>query len=310
MDEISSVLPPLLGVRFAWALTGTFQSEVSAHSGEEAILNHLATPLTPYACDLANPVQSILKNLYDLKEVSEKERNYIQKALISIYAHMRSLATVYCARELNFKENEVLRLEYLNFIKNNINFGADLRDWLKALPTIIIGGISGIAIADNFGISGIMFWAIGILCAIIGFVIYEWWMVYSCRRKQWTYVSLDYEHALYYKHYLKRVKNILTNLYYDLNDIHKDIFGISYPVRDTTSSNQEEIDQFIEHLFNGVRPTLCPEVYRCMAAKGSLNCILSKIKAVTCDNPLTPELWPLCETSDDEAREYCAMRPK
>jgi hypothetical protein len=304
----STLLSPLMGVRIAWALTGTFHQDAQGSEGDDPIKD-LKVPKALYACETVKPLQALINKYYTENAISdEKEKKYIQNAMISLYSHLRSLATVYCARELNFKENEVLRLEYLNFVKENINFGSELKDWLKALPTMAIGGITGITLATEFKTPDSMVWMTGILFSVLGFFVYEWWIVYSCRRKQWTYILLDFERTLYYKQYLKRVNRILENLYWDLNNLHKETFGEFYPCLDPATSNEGEISQFLNRLNEGVYPTFCPQVYKCISERGLLNTFISKGKSLVCDNPLSPELWPSCETGDDDARIYCEVR--
>ena len=234
---------------------------------------------------------------------SQKEIEYVRRAKISIYMHMRSLSTVYVARELNFKENEILRSAYLDFVVDNFAFGTEIKDWIKTLPTVALGGISGVAIATAYGAPNYLIWGAAVFFAIIAFAIQGYLLQYKCKRKEWTYMGVSFERTLYYCQYLDRVTAILKNLYSDLNQLHKEVFGEYYPITTETALNMEaEIDTFIKNLFKGVKPSQCPmvypEIYK-LKKTGIIDSFMAKVAPKSC---ITPEIWAVCETNNQNLK--------
>jgi hypothetical protein len=84
---------------------------------------------------------------------------------------------------------------------------------------------------------------------------------------------------LYYDQYLTRVATTLTSLYLDLDRIHKNVFGQSYPV-------DADVQVIVNEMLEGVRSTFCDYIHKHMN-----------------EEKITPELWSLCETG--KATEGC-----
>jgi len=233
--EKTNLLPPEKAVKIAWARTGAFSESI--HSQRYADLARIEL----------NDIKSRSKN-------DEKEKEYVSSAIAVIEANLRNLDTIYKGRELNFKENEKLRSSHLDYVKQSIEFGTRAKDYLKSLPSITLGGASGVTLAQILGASNIQLWVFGLVSAAIGYSIY--WMVIRNSRidKLWLYVIQDYERGIYYKHYLDRVTLTLNSLYIEIDRFHENIFGEKYP-KDT------EVNEVIRELLKGIQPTYCKYVH-------------------------------------------------
>ena len=259
------LLPPITAVRMAWAMTGAFSDDT--HSNQSAVL-----------------VEAALKDIKERasKDTSGKEEEYIISAIATMDASRRSLDTVYKGRQLNFEENEKLRSSYLNSVKESVEFGKKAQDFLKSLPTMTIGAAGGVTLAQAFEITGIQLWAIGLALAAIGYFVNLHFVRRARKRTQMLYIAQDYDRSLYYDKYIKRVSIILTSLYLDLDRIHKNVFNQKYPI------DSIEESKLIEDLLYGVRPTFCKYVHKHMR-----------------NGKITPELWALCESGDQNAVTVC-----
>lgn len=260
--NMSTLLPPVTAIRMVWALTGKFSDN------EESKITATLT-------------EAILKSIQERADKDEREREYVSSAVAAMYATLRTLDIIHKGRELNFKENEKLREAYLDSVRENLEFGKKFDHFIRSLPAITIGGAGGVTLAEAFGISGVMLWALTLALGAAGYIV-NLGIVRSMRkRKQMLYVIQDYERSLYYDQYVTRVSVTLSSLYLDLDRIHKTVFGESYPV-------DREIKSIIEDILKGVRPTFCRYVHKHMREK--------KIK---------PELWTICETGKEEATKKC-----
>lgn len=256
------LLPPVSAVRMVWARTGMFSND--EHSKISAVLTEAA-----------------LKNIRERAEADDKERKYVNSAIATMDATLRSLDIIHKGRELNFEENEKLRKAYLDSVQENLEFGKKAGDFLKSLPAMVIGGAGGITVAQYFKISDINLWAIGLALASIGYIVNLKVIRLMRKRTQMLYVVQDYERGLYYDQYVTRVATTLTSLYLDLDRIHKNVFEQSYPV-------DVEVSDIIGEMLKGVRPTFCKYIHKHIKEK--------KMK---------PELWTLCETGKEGAVETC-----
>ena len=256
------LLPPVSAVRMVWARTGMFSDD--EHSKISAVLTEAA-----------------LKNIRERAEADDKERKYVNSAIATMDATLRSLDIIHKGRELNFEENEKLRKAYLDSVKENLEFGKKAGDFLKSLPAMVIGGAGGITVAQYFTISDINLWAIGLALASIGYIVNLEVVRLMRKRTQMLYVAQDYERSLYYDQYVTRVATTLTSLYLDLDRIHKNVFEQSYSV-------DVEVSNIIGEMLKGVRPTFCKYIHKHIREK--------KIK---------PELWTLCETGKEGAVKKC-----
>lgn len=166
-------------------------------------------------------------------------------------------------------------------IKENLEFGKNVEDFLKSLPAMVIGGAGGITVAKYFEISDINLWTIGLALASIGYIVNLGVVRLLRKRTQMLYVAQDYERNLYCDQYVTHVATILISLYLDLDRIHKNVFEQSYSV-------DVEVSNIIGEMLKGVRPTFCKYIHKHIREK--------KIK---------PELWTLCETGKEGAVEKC-----
>ena len=260
------LLPPVSAVRMIWARTGMFSNDTDSKN-------------------LAALTEAALKNIKDRAEADDKERKYVDCAIATMDATLRSLDIIHKGRTLNFEENEKLRKASLDQIKENLEFGKNTRDFLKSLPAMVIGGAGGFTVAQHFqdklGISDITLWAIGLALASIGYIVNLGVVRLMRKRKQMLYIAQDYERNVYYDQYVTRVATTLTSLYLDLDRIHKNVFEQSYSVG-------VEVSYIIEEMLKGVRPTFCEYIHKHIMEK--------RIK---------PELWALCETGKVGAVEKC-----
>ena len=262
----TSYLPPVSAVRMVWARTGAFSNDVHSQNA-------------------ANLVEQALK---DIKQQAEKagtgrEKEYITSAMATMDASLRSLDTVYKGRALNFQENEKLRSAYLDSIKESLEFGKKSQDFLRSLPTMTVGAAGGVTVAQALNGSELSLWGIGLGLAAAGYLVNLWFVRHTRRQKQMLYIAQDYDRGLYYDQYVNRVSTILTSLYMDIDRIHKNVFGDSYPIDGTG------VKQIIEDMINGVRPSFCQYVHKHIQ-----------------ENKITPELWALCESGIQDGTEQCS----
>lgn len=256
------LLPPVSAVRMVWARTGMFSDD--EHSKIAAVLTEAA-----------------LKNIRKRAEADDKERKYVNSAIATMDATLRSLDIIHKGRTINFKENAKLRKASLDQIKENLEFGKNTEDFLKSLPAMVIGGAGGITVAEYFKDCGINVWAIGLAFASIGYIVNLGVVRLMRKRKQMIYIAQDYDRNIYYDQYITRVATILTSLYLDLDRIHKNVFEQSYSV-------DVEVSYIIEEMLKGVRPTFCKHIHKHIREK-----------------KIEPELWTLCETGKERAVKEC-----
>jgi hypothetical protein len=256
------LLPPPTAVRMVWALTGAFSDDVS--SKENAAL-----------------VETVLKGLLSR---AEKERGtypleyeYVIAAYATLQSSLRSLDTVYKGRTLNFYENEQLREAYLNNVRDSLNFGKTLQDFLKSLPTMTITAAGGITFFQWLGQRVPVFddpavlALLGLGLAGIGYGINLLFVRISRRQMQFNYVRQDYDRGLYYEQYVNRVQLILNALLNDLERLHERVFGLPYLAEDDNPV------QIVADLLKDVRPTHCLLIHQHMR-----------------QGVITPKLWPTC----------------
>jgi hypothetical protein len=117
-----------------------------------------------------------------------------------------------------------------------------------------------------------------------GYIINLGIVRFTRRRQQQLYLEQDYERNLYYDQYVTRVRTALFSLYLDLDRIHANIFGQSYPI----NSGQSAQD-IVEEVVKGIRSTMCPYVHKHMK-----------------EHRIIPTLWPRCETGGEGAR-HCPL---
>lgn len=264
----TALLPPVTAVRMVWALTGAASNDT-------------------YSQLHASVVEEALKNIAEQAKSDELENKYAISAIATMNANRRSLDVVYKGRQLNFEENEKLRKTYLDSVQESLDFGKKAQDVLKSLPAMTVTGAVGVTLGDWLGASTVQMWAIGLGLAAVGYFINVIVVRSARKRTQRLYVQQDYERSLYYDQYIRRVTMILTSLYRDLDRIHKNVFGTSYPIDQATP------EIIVEDLLKGAHPTFCVHIHECMRNE--------KIR-----DEITDRLWPLCETGKAASKEDCA----
>ena len=257
------LLPPATAVRMIWARTGGFSddhhSQIAAQLSEDA-----------------------LRNIRDRAETEELERKYIESAIATMDSTFRNLDIIHKGRELNFKENETLRQAYLDNIKDNFDFGKNLGDYVKSLPSMGLLGAGSVTLAEKFGIKEDV-WALAIAAAAIGHMITQVYVWIMRKRMQKQYIAQDYERSMYYDQYISRAAATLTSLYFDLDRLHRNVFGQPYPV-------DAEASDIIGDMLKGVRPTFCPYVHKHIKER--------RVQA---------KQWTICETGKPDAIKTCPI---
>lgn len=257
----TSLLPPITAIRMVWAMTGKFSNDVT--SGESAIL-----------------VDTALKDIAE--QAKDDEKKYVTSAIATMNASLRSLDITYKGRQLNFKENEKLRLAYLDSVKESLSFGKKAKDFVQSVPTMTIGAAGGVTVGQALGASDFVLWGVGLILAASGYLVNLGIVRHARRKKQMLYIAQDYERGLYYDQYIFRVSLILKSLYLDLDRIHKNVFKERYPI------DGSDVANIINEMLEGVRPSFCKYVHKHMIEK-----------------KITPELWSLCETGKSEMVIHC-----
>lgn len=259
------LLPPFLAIRTVWARTGIFTNDEHSQN---------------LAAETAAAWNSITARA---RAMGGSEEKYVNLALLTMEASLRSLDTVYKGREINFQENQELRRGYLDSVKQSLEFGEKAKDFLKSLPTMVIGSAGGVTVAQalNKNLSELQLWGIGLVLAGAGYLV-NFGIVRAVRKRtQMLYVIQDYERSLYYDQYISRVAAILKTLYLDLQRIHKGVYGNEYPL-------DASVDGIISELLQGIKSPFCCYTHKHMAEK-----------------KITPGLWSRCESGVDKAIRAC-----
>jgi hypothetical protein len=268
MHMKTELLPPITAVRMVWAMTGKFSDDEPSNR-------------------IAAYVEDSLKQIEDRALASTpKEKGYIISAIATMRASLRSLDNAYKSRSLNFQENEKLRLAYLDSIKESLDFGDKIQDFLKSLPTMTITAAGGVTLLQLLPgkILPEVSWGIGIGLAALGYLINLWFVRRARHQTQVLYVRQDYERNLYYDQYVRRTADIIHGLILDLERIHKHTFGENYE----TDLTPNAIEETIEKILTGVRSTFCIYAHKHMIEK-----------------KITPEIWAMCESGHTEGIKMC-----
>ena len=254
--------PPIVAVRLAWARTSGFSDD--EHSMRSAVL-----------------AEANMKDIKDRAKGNADEEQYVHSSIAAMDASLRSLDTIYKGRQLNFEENEKLRSSYLDSLKENLEFGNKAKDFLKSLPSMTVASAGGVTVAQMLNISGMTLWLVGLILAALGYWINLLIVRLVRKKKQMYYVQQDYERDLYYDQYISRVTTTLMALYLDIDRIHKSVFNDTYQM-------DKQIDDIINEMLQGVRPTYCKYVHKHMREK-----------------KITADLWSLCESGHEEGITMC-----
>jgi hypothetical protein len=258
----TQLLPPIVAVRIAWARTSGFSND--EHSKRSAVL-----------------AEANMKDIKDRAKGNVDEEQYVHSSIAALDASLRSLDTIYKGRQLNFEENEKLRSSYLESLKENLEFGNKAKDVLKSLPSMTVASAGGVTVAQMLSISGMTLWLVGLILASFGYWINLVIVRLVREKKQMYYVQQDYERDLYYDQYISRVATTLMALYLDIDRIHKNVFNDTYQM-------DKQINDIINEMLQGVRPTYCKYVHKHMRG-----------------NKITADLWSLCESGHEEGITIC-----
>lgn len=289
-ENKTTLMPPIEAVRMVWTCTGKFSK-----SKESSLPTFL----------IEKAMEDIRGRLEEKdEEKKKKEKEYLDRVMITINAKLRTIQTFYNGRNLNFDENEQLRQSYLESVKETVDFGNKLRDLLKSLPTITIGGVGGATLAERFkdplkGLierffgkipvdSNVVLYCVVLLGIAVGFVINEYVVVkWARKRKQMLYVIHDYERNIYYESYLEVVAGLLESLFLELDHIHKEVFDHFYSGQ-SEEERKAEKERIKEYLLTEMKPRRCCLLYDHMKKKR-----------------VTPGVWAICETGFQDDLERC-----
>jgi hypothetical protein len=259
MANTTTLLPPPIAVKIAWALTGNFSKEQSKDIAAEAI-------------------KSLHDTIDEANKASDAEKNYVKNTADEIQGTMRTLDTIYKGRELNLTENDKLRNVTLDNIEKDAKFGQSAQDFIKSLPAMAFTTGAGTITLDqalkSFALPAWTTWMIGLVFAGLGYGANVLYTRRSLKKKQLLYIRQDYERDKYYEQYISRVKTALVHLYIDIDRLHKNYFGQKYPLAD-----KEDANTVVEGILEGALPTVCEYAYE------HLN-----------EGLITPDMWAKCET--------------
>lgn len=264
---METILPPEMAVRMVWSLTDKFHNkdipEVSSQM-TETLLTDIKT------------------------RAVGKDKEYVDRVIATMYAALRNLGMIYRGRELNFTENERLRLTYLEAVQKNIEFGKNAWDYLKTIPAMTVGGAGSVTVAEiifkTFDIKFLVI--VGLFFAAVGFMVHLIYIRLTRNLKLKLYVRQDYERTLYYEQYLNRVLDVLNSLNKELNQIHQDVYGNQQP---PTSDNIKKYN--IKDFLSGVHSTFCENTHKYMSQK-----------------TIKPDNWARCEAGFEKATDECPAK--
>ena len=248
-------LTPLSAVRLLWGATRGFTNDA------------IKDVYTDY-------IQPEIDKLLELTKDNDKEIRYIRQLGIQLTAAIRNAGIIYKGRQLNYNENKKLREAYLKSLEKDYDLTGQLKELLKSLPSIGIGGAGGIVLLQSSTQSPGTFEQLFVAFSFAGIAyliqkLVEKALLYN---KQMNYIRQDYETTLYYENYLSRMENALKELYENLEIIHEHIFEERY-------HEKEDVGELIKKMIQEVRPTRCPLIDKHMKS-GKIN----------------PDYWHLCET--------------
>lgn len=235
----------------------------------------------------ADEANTILGKILEESKNQFQEKIYIGRSVVAMRAALCNLQTIYDGRELNFKENGVLRKAHLASIERSIEFGKSLKDFgVLAVSGIISGTIAlgGSLLIDKLlgvSFSSTDLFIISIIFGLFGFFLYWVMMKYGYKNQLKEYIKRDHERTLYYEQYLFRVRRQLIELYKELIIIHNEVFETDY----TAETKRKDI----ETLIGVICPTWCKHVDKCI-----------------CQYDLSSDEWVWCETG---AVTPCPNRP-
>ncbi|KYK30239.1 MAG: hypothetical protein AYK19_04675 [Theionarchaea archaeon DG-70-1] len=269
----TSLLPPLTAVQIVWARTGLFSKE--KHSPFPGLLSEGAKK------NAETKSEKALKILINSAGDNPKEKEYVVRVMAAMDASLRSIHTAYNGRNLNFDENKKLREAYLENINESMSYGFKLKDILRGLPTISLGGLGGYILTETLFFEPIVEWFIIVVSLLIGY--FSGWaiIVFKGRKMQKLYIRQEYERTIYFCRYVEQVADILEFLYEEVHRIHEEVFDSPYFEEEEykASAKKEAESEIIKKMLKGMLPKSCEYVH------GHLQ-----------NGKITSELWPICET--------------
>jgi len=278
--EKTRLLSPTLAIYMTWARTGNFSTGVHSQI----------------------PASSTEKRLIAIKEKSKKdeyEKEYVSNVIVLMDGALRSLDVIYKGRELNFQENEKLRLSSLETVKHDLEFGTKAGDSLKSLPAILLGGAGGYAAFKYFNWPDEIIEILVIVSAFIGHFV--GWSIrkYLGKRTERLYVSHDYDRSLYYDQYLSRVEAVLKQLYWEIEETHRIVFGKKYSEVVKPKNGGKEKPESV-----GKGKPKNDSEKGTKSVPTSWKYILKHLRGRK--QAIDPRLWPLCETGNKSIiMKYC-----
>lgn len=264
----TGLLPPMSAVYLVWGTTRRFADATNTDSFDVTI--------KPY-----------FENLLKEAGTDDLEKTYLNQAYPLLMASMRNVIIIYKGRQLNYSENKSIRDIYLESIKNEFNITGQIKDVLKSIPAITIGGVSGLVIAESTvkpdGNARQLLFAL--VFASLGYLIRFLYARLTMHYKQMNFIRQDYEITNYYNHYLLRMEDVMLNLYKRLENLHENIFGQKYDLENKSVDTVKEI-------FREIQPVHCPLLTKHIYS-----------------NKVNPNRWQMCEVGPPFA-EKCKYYKK
>jgi hypothetical protein len=261
----TTILPPLLGVRIAWALTSQYSSDQIARDSAQDAKQELA--------DLEVKVKSI---------ANTPEGGYVLAALGLIRSTERTLQIILEGRNLNFKEENELRENSQKNILYFSQFSSHLQSILPRLGSMaVVGSAGSITVAQVFekalaGLPSYVFPLVVTLAVGIGYLLHGLVVVPVVKRLlQKEKIRADYSRNLYYDQYIVRSRRALTSLLNALEGCHTQFFNHPY--------YRENVNRriLVEEETSGLGSTMCFYVHKHMN-----------------EDKITANLWPMCESGE------------
>ncbi|MDD4255358.1 MAG: hypothetical protein PHP59_08290 [Methanofollis sp.] len=266
-------LPPRDAIRYTWLLTSSFYENDPFRKEFHEIIK--------------SQFNGLIRHVKYNVEISSKEKKYTDDAHFAIQLAIYKIYILFLKRNINFKENSKLRKAYLGAIEDKISFGTDLKDSLKAIPTIAITSATGMTllfVSEKYGVlklSNISSIAISGFFVILGYLIYWILLNRSSKKALICYIQREYEGSMYFSSYIFEVRDILKRLYVEIEGIHKREFdkysGEGINEKNLESESGKVIDRVLKLDDMITRP--------CKYADDDLF-----------KNKISPEFWALCET--------------
>ena len=209
-------------------------------------------------------------------------------------ATLRNLRTIYSGRELDFKENNILRTAYLDSLAENIKFGNNVKDYIITLPTTIIAILTGLGLSlaatDVLGvpINAFHVVVIVVLSGILGYLLFWFLMNRSYKLHNSGLMLQEFERDVYFEQYLYRAREQLRILHQQLHEIREEVFSTDNANRDDLEAKnkarerakkkaESEAEQ-LKCLLNALFPDYCEHVTECLRKS------------------FQPAIWGICDT--------------